>query len=151
MKIIKTFGIPTQGHSHKTSNMKEIFVFGSNTQGIHGAGAAQYANIHHGAIQGIPMGLQGLSYAIITKHLPMGERSIPLHFIQEQINVLISYAKISPNLIFNVSRIGCGYAGFTEDEIAPMFTVIPPNIKLCPEFKQWLDLHPLIGDEYTRS
>lgn len=118
--------------------MKHIFVFGSNTQGIHGAGAALAAKNLHGAIQGIPMGLQGNSYAIITKHLPGGERSVALGFIKLQVATFISYTALFPNVIFSVTRIGCGHAGFKEEEIAPMFQVVLDlrldNIMLCPEF-----------------
>lgn len=119
--------------------MRKIFVFGSNTQGIHGAGAALSAKELHGAIQGVPMGLQGNAYGIVTKHLPGGERSVPLNFIESQIKTLFNFAHIRQDLLFNVTRIGCGHAGFLEGEIAPFFnTMIPTNMQLCPEFNDWL-------------
>ena len=120
--------------------MKKIFVFGSNTQGIHGAGAAVFALKEHGAIYGIPMGLQGFSYGIITKHLPNGMRSVSLRFIQTQLSVLFQYALIMSNYPFYITRIGCGHAGFHEHEIAPMCEALSklPNVELCPEFKTFL-------------
>ena len=53
-----------------------IFVFGSNTEGRHGAGAALYARQHHGAIYGQARGLQGNSYAIVTKDLSLDRKSV---------------------------------------------------------------------------
>jgi hypothetical protein len=125
--------------------MRQIFVFGSNTKGIHGAGAALCALTEHGAIQGVSMGLQGNSYAIITKHLPDGERSVTLRFISSQIAILFFFSTKRPDLIFNVTRIGCGHAGFKEEEIAPLFKdyTLFPNIVLCKEFKEWLNTNML--------
>lgn len=121
--------------------MKKIFVYGSNTQGIDGAGAALFAH-NMGRPLGIPMGLheKSLTYAIITKHLPMGERSVSLQFITTQIGILWAFAEHRQDLIFNVTRIGCGRAGFTEQEIAPMFKnlMYASNIILCDEFKKIL-------------
>lgn len=56
--------------------MRKIFVFGSNIDGRHGAGAAQTALHNHGAIRGVAMGIQGNSYAIATKDLYKGKRSV---------------------------------------------------------------------------
>lgn len=127
--------------------MRKIFVFGSNIDGIHGAGAAQAALQHHGAIRNVPMGLQGNSYAIATKDLKKGERSVPLGFIQRQIFLLCQFAVMHPDYVFMVTRIGCGHAGFFEDEIGPMFNMSicgdgesikkPDNIILCPEFERY--------------
>lgn len=120
--------------------MKQIFVFGSNTEGIHGAGAALCAKQYHGAIQGIPMGLQGNSYAIITKDLRIGIRSVKLEFIKHQIFILYEFAEHHSEMVFNITRIGCGHAGFKEQEIAPMFKnlMYASNIVLCDEFKKIL-------------
>jgi len=116
----------------------DIFVFGSNTEGKHGAGAALYAKNMHNAIYGVPMGLQGNAYGIITKDLRVGERSVSLDFIQAQVTILLYFAIERPELTFYVTRIGCGHAGFTEEEIAPMFQKVLDlgivNVKLCLEF-----------------
>lgn len=92
----------------------EIFVFGSNLQGSHGGGAAAIAAKKFGAIWGQGVGLQGQSYAIPTMHGGVAE-------IKPYIDEFIEFAKQTPNLIFLVTRIGCGIAGFTEEEMAPLF------------------------------
>lgn len=93
----------------------EIFVFGSNLQGMHGGGAARIAYQKFGAIMGQGVGLQGQSYGIPT--MQGGVETI-----RPYVDEFISFAKEHPNLTFLVTRIGCGIAGFTDDEIAPLFT-----------------------------
>lgn len=93
---------------------KEIFVFGSNLQGSHGAGAAAIAEKMFGAISGQGVGLQGQSYGIPTMHGGIEE-------IKPYVDEFIEFAKQNPNLTFLVTRIGCGIAGFTEEEMAPLF------------------------------
>jgi len=117
---------------------KKIFVFGSNTQGKHGKGAALYAKQHYGAIYGQSKGLQGNSYAIITKDLSKGLRSIDLDYIKEQVDEFIEFANNS-NKKFFVSAIACGLAGYRVSEIAPMFNNIPDNVELCDDFKWYLN------------
>lgn len=131
--------------------MKKIFVFGSNTQGIHGAGAALIAKQKFGAIQGVPMGLQGNSYGIITKDLNLGIRSVKLNFIMNQLYILYAFSHHRQDLTFYVTRIGCGHAGFTENEIGSQFKFLkeymPSNIIICKELakyvnqeeKQWIE------------
>lgn len=123
----------------QTSIPRAIFVFGSNTEGRHGKGAALEARLYHGAIYGQASGLQGDSYAIITKDLKKGRRSIPLVLIETQVKALLALAKsvhdkIGNSTIFRVTPIGCGLAGYTPKEIAPMFKDSPPNVILPEEF-----------------
>lgn len=92
----------------------EIFVFGSNLQGMHGGGAARIALKNFGAIMGQGVGLQGHSYAIPT--MQGGVETI-----QPYVDDFIEFAKKRKDLIFYVTRIGCGIAGFNDDEIAPLF------------------------------
>ena len=92
----------------------EIFVFGSNLQGHHYGGAARIANEKFGAIFGQGVGLQGQSYAIPT--MQGGVETI-----RPYVNEFIEFAKQHPELIFYVTRIGCGIAGFQDSEIAPLF------------------------------
>lgn len=101
--------------------MCTIFVFGSNTEGRHGKGAALTALQHYGAIYGQPRGRQGNSYAIVTKDLKKGLRSIPLEDIAKQVDEFLDYTILHPNDWFYVTSIGCGLAGYTLAEIAPMF------------------------------
>ena len=92
----------------------EIFVFGSNLEGMHGGGAAYIAYEKFGAIWGQGVGLQGQSYGIPTMH---GGVDVIKPYVDEFVN----FAKSHPELKFLVTRIGCGIAGFTDEEIAPLF------------------------------
>lgn len=92
----------------------EIFVFGSNLQGMHGGGAARAARLHFGAVMGQGVGLQGQSYAIPT--MQGGTDTI-----QPYVNDFIRFAEEHPDKTFFVTRIGCGIAGFDDDDIAPLF------------------------------
>lgn len=112
----------------------EIFVFGSNTEGRHGKGAALTARLKYGAIYGQSSGLQGNSYAIITKDLSKGLRSVDLKFIEKQVKEFLEFAKNSEHT-FIVSKIGCGLGGYNPNEIAPFFKNSPPNVILPNEFK----------------
>ena len=107
-----------------------IFVFGSNREGRHGKGAASLARQYHGAIYGQPRGLQGRSYAIITKELRRGYPAVTLQEIRLGVNEFLDFATRNPTFTFYVTRIGCGLAGFTEIQIAPMFLFAPANCKL---------------------
>ena len=92
----------------------EIFVFGSNLQGMHGGGAARLAHEKFGAIWGQGVGLQGQSYGIPTMHGGIDA-------IKPYVDEFIEFAKSHPELTFLVTRIGCGIAGFRDEEIAPLF------------------------------
>ena len=92
----------------------EIFVFGSNLRGMHGGGAAYVALRKFGAVMGQGVGLQGQSYAIPT--MQGGVETI-----RPYVDEFIQFARENPNLTFLVTRIGCGIAGFTDEEIAPLF------------------------------
>ena len=105
-----------------------IFVFGSNLAGIHGAGAARFAVINHGARYRQGIGLQGNSYAIPTKDHHIN--TLPLDEIQKHVDVFIQFAKENPQLTFEVTRIGCGLAGYTDFQIAPMFEFASANCQL---------------------
>ncbi|MBR0323011.1 MAG: ADP-ribosylglycohydrolase family protein [Bacteroidales bacterium] len=98
------------------NNLKEneIFVFGSNLEDMHGGGAARAAYNKFGAIWGQGAGLQGQSYGIPTMH---GGVDVIKPYVDEFIN----FAKSHPQLKFLVTRIGCGIAGFKDEEIAPLF------------------------------
>ena len=92
----------------------EIFVFGSNLQGMHGGGAARMAYKQFGAVWGQGTGLQGKSYAIPTMH-GGAEKIAPY------VNTFIDFAREHKELKFLVTEIGCGIAGFTPEEMAPLF------------------------------
>ena len=92
----------------------EVFVFGSNLAGMHGGGAARAALRHFGAVMGQGVGLQGQSYAIPT--MQGGVETI-----RPYVDDFIDFARQHQELTFLVTRIGCGIAGFRDEEIAPLF------------------------------
>jgi hypothetical protein len=115
----------------------EIFVFGSNLAGIHGAGSAYRALSRYGAITGRGVGPQGHAYAIPTKGISRSGgigRVLPLHDIELYVADFLDYAYTHPELTFIVVAIGCGLAGYVPEQIAPMFTGAPPNVTLPPAF-----------------
>ena len=119
-----------------TMTENDVFVFGSNTKGIHGAGAAKVAVDYYGAIYGQASGLQGNSYAIITKDLSKGERSIDLDVIEKQLDELILFAVENEDKTFWITKIGCGLGGYQVEDIAKLFAnkLIPENLILPKEF-----------------
>ncbi len=92
----------------------EVFVFGSNLGGFHAGGAARVAVEKFGAVWGQGVGLQGQSYAIPTMH---GGVDVIKPYVDE----FIAFAREHRELKFLVTPIGCGIAGFTVEEIAPLF------------------------------
>lgn len=116
--------------------MSRIFVFGSNTRGVHGAGAADYAVRHHGAVCGQGEGLQGQSYAIPTKDRYI--KTLPLTSIRTYVDRFCEFAAANPDMEFDVTRIGCGLAGYVDQDIAPMFIQAPPNCWFSASWRPWL-------------
>ena len=92
----------------------EIFVFGSNLKGMHGGGAAHIAYDKVGAIWVQGVCLQGQSYGIPTMH---GGTDAIKPYVDE----FIDFAKQHLELKFLVTIIGCGSAGFSDEEMAPLF------------------------------
>lgn len=109
---------------------KPIFVFGSNLAGRHGKGAALHALNHEGAKYGQAAGFQGTSYAIPTKDKDL--KPLPLEDIQMWVHLFLEDARSHPHLTFTVTKIGCGLAGYSEDDIKPMFKNAPVNC-ILPE------------------
>ena len=107
----------------------EIFVFGSNLQGMHGGGAARAAMDRFGAIWGQGVGMQGQCYAIPTMHGGVDA-------IRPYVDEFIEYAMQHPELTFLVTRIGCGIAGFRDEQMAPLFAPAfnLPNVVLPKSF-----------------
>ena len=119
----------------------EVFVFGSNPQGHHAGGAAATAHAKFGAVWGKGVGIQGQSYAIPTMHGGVDT-------IRSYVDDFIKFADSHPELYFYVTRIGCGIAGYKDEEIAPLFysaygmpnvslpeSFVPMNGELPEEFK----------------
>jgi len=138
-------------------NSNEVFVFGSNTEGRHGKGAALTAKEKFGAKYGQAEGIQGQSYAIITKDLTkpkdQQERSVSLDRIEEGIADFLTYADRHPELTFYVSKLGSSLAGYTEGQIKKLFQnanndeVIPNNVILPKEY----EVRESISDEEAQE
>lgn len=112
----------------------KIFVFGSNLSGFHGAGAAWLA-VSFGAINGNGVGLFGKTYAIPTKDENI--KTLSLHRIKAHIDNFYDFVLGRTDLHFLVTKIGCGLAGYTVEEIAPLFGgkfLILENVSLPQEF-----------------
>lgn len=111
----------------------EIFVFGSNLDGLHYGGAAKVA-MQWGAIMGQGVGLQGQTYAI-----PTMEGSIDK--IKFYVDEFIDFARINTQYTFLVTRIGCGIAGYKSEEIAQLFgkAVDLDNIILPEDFVECIN------------
>lgn len=118
----------------------EIFVFGSNLSGIHGAGAAKTA-LKWGAIIGQPIGIQGQTYAIPTKDKFI-KKTLSRFEIKIFVDEFIEYAKNNDNLTFFVTEIGCGLAGLRHEVVAPLFNdaVELENVYLPEKFWNILEI-----------
>ncbi|WP_019179078.1 A1S_2505 family phage non-structural protein [Microbacterium yannicii] len=109
----------------------EVFVFGSNASGAHGAGAARFAYDRFGAVWGQSEGLQGQSYGI--------DSMSGLDVFEEQARRFVGFATAHPELRFLVTEVGCGIAGYTPDQVAGFFTDAPANVVLPETFRAVLD------------
>lgn len=115
----------------------EVFVFGSNLAGIHGAGAAKVAAARFGAAPGVATGRQGQSYAIATKDRRL--QTLSPMIVRDQIDMFIDYANEHPDERFFVTRIGCGLAGHHDSQIAPYFVLAPANCSFAEQWKEYLE------------
>jgi hypothetical protein len=130
-----------------------IFVFGSNELGLHGGGAARVARDKYGARYerkggpGQGFGPQGNSFGIPTCSTTTNEHNhkISIDKVQFYVDCFVMYAKRHPELRFQVTQVGCGLAGWTKEQIAPMFIAAPTNCYfdtdwqpfLCAEHQYW--------------
>lgn len=106
----------------------ECFVFGSNSIGSHTGGAAKIAYEKFGYPMGVSTGIVGQAYGIDT----MGRKDKMI----EDINQFISTARALPAVTFYVTKVGCGIAGYTPEEIAPLFETRSSNVILPKEFEE---------------
>lgn len=106
-----------------------VFVFGSNTAGRHGAGAARFAWEQYDAMMGVGSGFTSdNSYAVPTKNGAL--ETLPLRYIAAYVGKLKEDADYHDDLLFVTTRLGCGLAGLTDEEVAPLFKDAPRNILL---------------------
>ncbi len=110
----------------------EIFVFGSNTEGRHGKGAAKFAHQKFSAKWGVGEGLTGRCYALPTVEARLQKMSLPR--IQHFVERFLKTARANPDLTFLVTQVGCGLAGHKVRDIAPMFRDAPENCVLPEVF-----------------
>ncbi len=126
----------------------EVFVFGSNLKGHHRGGAANVALKHFGAKWGIGRGLSGQSYAIPTSCIPLEE-------IKVYVDEFLQFAHDHADLLFYVTKIGCGNAGYTVDDIAPLFAKVAEldNVRLPDEFVAtlYIGFDPKLGTKAPKS
>ena len=113
--------------------MKTIFVFGSNLAGRHGKGAALTARLEYGAAYGVGEGMTGNAYALPTKDFQLRPRQLAA--IAQSVDKFLACARSHPHLTFFVTKVGCGLAGFTEEQIAPMFKEAPDNCLLPDDWR----------------
>jgi len=109
----------------KGSDKAPVFCFGSNLRGAHGRGAALFAKRYRGAVYGQGIGHHGNSYAIPTKDEFI--KTLPLSRIETYVYDFMDYARAHPEMTFEVSRVGCGLAGYKDSDIAPLFNGAPEN------------------------
>ena len=107
-----------------------VFVFGSNREGRHGKGAALTARQEHGAVYGQARGRQGNSYAIVTKELRPNLGKVTISEVNTEVAEFLLYAEAHPEEQFQVTRVGCGLAGHSEEMIKHMFKNAPSNCHL---------------------
>ncbi|UJJ60612.1 A1S_2505 family phage non-structural protein [Rhodanobacter denitrificans] len=105
-----------------------VMVFGSNLAGRHGRGAAADARRWHGAVPGVGEGLTGRAYALPTKDAAL--QSLPLAQVLAAIERFKDVASSRADTTFKVTRVGCGLAGFQDEQIAPAFADAPTNCRL---------------------
>lgn len=104
----------------------EVFVFGSNAGGQHGGGAARIAHERFGAVWGEGHGHHGQTYAIDTMS--------GLDVLAREARDFIAYALAHPELRFLLTPVGCGIAGYTPEQIAPLFVGVPRNVTVPASF-----------------
>jgi hypothetical protein len=118
----------------------EVFVFGSNLAGIHGAGAAKVALEKFGAEWGVGSGFGKPvicpSYAIPTKDQKVD--TLPLNVIKHFVDEFIQATKDNVSREWFVTRVGCGLAGYRDEQIAPMFKGAE-NCSFAEEWRQYIE------------
>ena len=126
-------GSSVVGDGERIGEMRagQVFVFGSNEQGIHGAGAAKQARQSFGAEIGVGEGPTGRCYALPTRYVS-GRTFISLTLPQIAVNVerFLVYASAHPESEFLMTKVGCGLAGHSESSMAALFATAPANVVL---------------------
>ncbi len=119
-----------------------MFLYGANQDFRHGAGAAKHA-LKFGAVYGLVEAYKGQTYGLITTDLNVPQRpSIPMSLLEDEVSKFITFAKDNTHLTFLVTEVGCGLAGFTFEQVAPLFKPIlldkVSNVRLPKKFVRHL-------------
>lgn len=132
--IVKDDHLKITPYEIKELRPNQVFVFGSNLGGIHGDGAAKLAYEKFGAKSEVGVGLSGNTYAIPTKDKEI--KTLSIEEIAKHVNKFIEYAINNEENMFLVTKIGCGLAGYKDEQIAPLFVnaITVENISLPVEF-----------------
>jgi hypothetical protein len=142
-----------QGDIITSMTGNNVFVFGSNPAGIHGAGGAKAA-VKFGAKYGNGRGLQGNSYALVTKNLKagfqekstgiiyekQGYRSVSPDQISDNIDELYECARQNSELKFYITYKldDKNLNGYSGREMWSLFTLnkdVPNNMRFHNSFK----------------
>lgn len=126
-----------------------IFVFGSNLDGVHRKGAALVARQRYGAVYGIGAGRVGSSYAIPTKQT-WRDPGFPIARLKLKVDKFLEYARENPQAKFFITRVGCGLAGHSDIDVAPLFRDAPANCSLPSPWKGIIE-HPPRNDHQQRT
>lgn len=114
-----------------------IFVFGSNEAGRHGKGAAKTAYEKYGARYGMSYGHYGKSFAIPTKDATL-KKVLSINQITAYVNGFLAYAESHPQLLFKITRIGCGLSGVPDFIMAKLFWNAPKNCYFDTKWQPFL-------------
>lgn len=128
-------------HYHQDGTSPEkgwVFVFGSNQAGYHAGGAARAAADNFGAEWGVGEGPTGDAYALPTMNKELERRD--LDAIEDSVQLFVMHAQSRPDHMFFVTRVGCGIAGFGDDQIAPMFRGAPDNCSFAEGWRRWIEV-----------
>jgi len=140
---------PPLTYHQRNFSRKKCFVFGSNTEGRHGKGAALLARQEYGAVYGTATGLMGpgrsgYSYGIVTKELRRNLPPIAIDTVRHGVDNFLEFARSDEGNQYSlhVTEIGCGLAGFNPDQIGPLFVLVLDHhalyehVELPPRFVQ---------------
>ena len=111
----------------------QLFVFGSNLAGRHGAGAAKQAHDQFGVQYGVGEGITGRAYAFPT--LGMRLEKLPISDLQYARDRLYKACAIFPETEFLLTKVGCGLAGYGEEHMRSLFTDPPANLILPEDWR----------------
>jgi hypothetical protein len=121
-----------------------VWVFGSNDGGIHGAGSARIAHKTYGRPYGV-LYSHGMyisdnlqeSYAIPTKDINI--ETLPLSVVKYNVSIFREYVEANPRKEFFITRIGCGLAGFSDKDIAPLFKGLSDKCSVAIDWKKYIE------------